>query len=284
MISIIICSREKEISLKLRENIENTIQSNYELIIIDNSQNKYSVFEAYNLGIAQSKGKYLCFLHDDIFFHTKGWGGILNSIFKSNSKIGLIGIAGTLIKTKMPSAWWDCDEAHKRVNIIQHFSNQTQAHWKKGFKDDTLVDVVAIDGVFMAAQKNEAISFSTVLNGFHNYDLNLSFEYLKHGYRVVVTKDILLEHYSFGVLNESWYSSSLLLHKLYKDFLPLNFSNSKNLNALEFSNGKKFLDNLSDLNLSKEVFHVWKQLIYLKPFNKIHFYFFKKILKKCLQL
>ena len=72
MISIIICSRTQAISKDLSENVQNTVGCDHELVIIDNSENQYSIFEAYNLGIKQSKGEYLCFAHDDILFHTKG--------------------------------------------------------------------------------------------------------------------------------------------------------------------------------------------------------------------
>ena len=66
MISIIICSRDKSISEELSTNISETINHDYELIVIDNSKNKYSIFEAYNSGIKKSKGLYWCFIHDDI--------------------------------------------------------------------------------------------------------------------------------------------------------------------------------------------------------------------------
>ena len=65
MISIIICSRTATISKKLSANIAETISCDYELVIVDNSENKYSIFNAYNIGIKRSKGKYLCFVHDD---------------------------------------------------------------------------------------------------------------------------------------------------------------------------------------------------------------------------
>ena len=68
MISIIICCRIQTINKDLSENIKNTVGCDYELIVIDNSQNSYSIFEAYNLGIERSNGDYLCFIHDDILY------------------------------------------------------------------------------------------------------------------------------------------------------------------------------------------------------------------------
>ncbi len=69
MISLIICSRKSDISNSLKENIERTIGTDYELIVIDNSTNKYSIFSAYNEGVRRSKGDILCFMHEDILYH-----------------------------------------------------------------------------------------------------------------------------------------------------------------------------------------------------------------------
>ena len=44
MISIIICSRTERINYDLSENIKKSVGCDYELIIIDNSENKYSIF------------------------------------------------------------------------------------------------------------------------------------------------------------------------------------------------------------------------------------------------
>jgi len=51
MISIIICSRTASISDELTQNINQTIGIPYELVIIDNSDNLYSIFSAYNEGV-----------------------------------------------------------------------------------------------------------------------------------------------------------------------------------------------------------------------------------------
>jgi hypothetical protein len=54
------------------------------LIVIDNSENAYSILEAYNLGIEISKGDFLCLIHDDVLFHTKNWGSIVQDVFEQN--------------------------------------------------------------------------------------------------------------------------------------------------------------------------------------------------------
>ena len=67
MISIIICTTSPSITSELEENIKTTIGiSNYEIVPIYNINNEYSIFEAYNLGVDQSKYEICCFMHDDI--------------------------------------------------------------------------------------------------------------------------------------------------------------------------------------------------------------------------
>ena len=74
MISIIICNRKKVLDPKLENNIKSTIGIEYEIINIDNSDNRYNIFQAYNKGIQKSKYPYICFMHDDILYHTVNWG------------------------------------------------------------------------------------------------------------------------------------------------------------------------------------------------------------------
>jgi len=277
MISIVICSRSSAISDDLLSNISDTIGAKYELIVIDNSENKYSIFEAYNIGLYKSKENIVCFVHDDIHFITQNWGQVLIKIFERNNDIGLIGVAGAKSKTKMPSAWWECPDEDLCININQYLRNGDKEHWYKGFKNNALEDVVVIDGVFMTAKKDSSISFNTKLKGFHNYDLNFSFEYLKKGYKIVVTKDILLEHFSIGVLNESWYRSTLQIDKMYRNFLPLNKSNFVASKNYEFKNGTKFIRELLKLKLKTQAFYLWINLLWIKPFSKFHVNFLKSL-------
>ena len=104
-ISIIICSKNGFLEDELVENIKTTIGSEYEIIVIDNSKNKYSIFEAYNIGIKNSIFPYLLFVHEDVLFHSQSWGEILISYFNNDLKLGLIGIAGSKTKEKIPSTW-----------------------------------------------------------------------------------------------------------------------------------------------------------------------------------
>ncbi len=286
-ISIIICSREKQISKDLIENIKNTVGCDFELIVIDNSENKYSIFEAYNLGIEKSKGEYLCFIHDDVIFHTNDWGNVLECVFNENKEVGLIGVAGSKIKNKMPSAWWDCPAEQKVIHIIQHFPNKEKEKWALGLENGQNKEVVAIDGVFMAMRKDKCINFNTKMSGFHNYDLNISLDYKKHGYKIIVTPKILMEHFSLGTLNKSWYKSTSLFHKLYKNYLPINITGQDiyiQSKKDEFNLGLSFITKLIEQKLYWDAIYWWFEIFKLKPKAKYHYRFWKMILKKYLNL
>lgn len=282
MISIIICSREKTICSRLSENIKKTVGCNYELIIIDNSNNRFSLFQAYNIGIEKSIGKYVCFIHDDIFFHTNGWGINLLRIFNKHPAIGLIGVAGAKVKTRMPSAWWDVPEGQKVINIIQHFPNKEKEKWNLGFNSLKNVEVVVVDGVFMAARRVNDICFNENLEGFHNYDLNISFEYKKFGYRIIVTNEILLEHFSLGTLNSSWVNSTFKIHNLYNRILPLTSIKTDVKTEEEIINAKKFVKKSLKYNNYKVAALTWIKLFYRDPISGYHIQFWKRIFKNFL--
>lgn len=286
MISIIICSRSNDINNILDENIKDTIGSNYEMIVIDNSANKYSIFEAYNLGIEKSIGKYLCFIHDDIRFKTKGWGNVVQRVFRKNQQIGLLGVAGTKIKTRMPSGWWNCPKEYKEINILQHLPNKKIEKWNYGFKDGSISEVVAIDGVFMVMKKDMNIFFNTDLKGFHNYDLNICFECINEGHKIVVTNEILIEHFSNGNINKSWYGSTMKVHNIYNKSLPLISGdiNKNDLKFLEIKNGFNFLKYCLSFGFQSGLIKLWLILFQLKPFSKIHFVIFKICIKNIFKI
>ncbi len=279
MLSIIICSRNQKISNRLIKNIEKSVGCKYELIIVDNSENKYSIFEAYNLGIKKSNYEYLCMIHDDIHFVTIGWGNVVSQIFDDDDKIGLIGVAGAKVKSKMPSAWWDNFEGQNVIHIIQHKKGQEKEIHNYGFDKEQHVNVVVIDGVFMAMRKDKRIFFNTKMTGYHTYDLNISFEFKKYGYNIIVTNKILLEHFSSGVIDKNWIHASYKIHNLYRKNLPLFvFGNIVTRNH-EIINAQRFIDKSMDLGYKKIAISVWFQLFLLQPISKYNFRFWKNILK-----
>lgn len=279
MISIIICSRTQTISDSLSKNIKSTIGCAYELIIIDNSKNQYSIFEAYNLGIQKSANKYLCFIHDDILFHSNNWGSVLIDLFEKEKQTGLLGVAGAKFKTKIPSAWWHTPKDQIALHIIQHFNDGTIATQSFGFENNSLQEVVTIDGVFMALRKDTKITFNLEMQGFHNYDLNLSFECIKNGYKLMVTDTIAIEHFSTGTIDVSWVESAHKIHDLYKAILPISCTVYNSNKKFEVANAIRFINRCLQFNNNTKAFYIWKKLVIMHPYSKFHFTFLREIIK-----
>ncbi len=227
MISIIICSRTTDILHTLKENISVTIGVEYELVLIDNSTNKYSIFEAYNKGVRQSKYPYLCFMHEDISFHTYNWGQKVISHF-DNENVGMIGAIGGHLIADYPSTW--CCSNLVSGNYIQGYKNDEGTYYTSSVVNDKylqkgITDVVAVDGFWFCVKKNlfPNISFDeTTFNSFHAYDIDIAMQINLLGNRVCVIDDILIEHFSAGTPGDKWIVAMMLFQKKWKSFLPLH--------------------------------------------------------------
>ena len=221
MISIIVCSRYKEPKEDFVRNIESTIGVEYELILIDNSENSHSIFSAYNEGIKRSSKPYLCFIHDDVKFHTYNWGKRIVCHLQ-DAETGIIGLAGSNYIGKVPLPW---PMYITGINIIQPA--------KKGTKTVTLLspqgynevrkEALVLDGVMLCCRK-EMISefrFDDNLKGFHGYDYDICLEAISKGYRNYIIYDIQLEHFSRGKTNQQYFRNLLFVFKKWEKYLPL---------------------------------------------------------------
>tara|TARA_R110002020_G_scaffold103564_1_gene242403 strand:+ start:159 stop:1031 length:873 start_codon:yes stop_codon:yes gene_type:complete len=267
MVSIVICSRKCSISKELNQNLDETIGCDYELIVIDNSDNKYSIFQAYNKGLRKSRYAIVCFIHEDILFHTIGWGDSLIQIFlKSNFR--LLGVAGSRVKSDVPSGWWEQPKDSLVVNIIQHRLDGSREHINKGFngKQD-LENVSVLDGVFLAFKKDSTLWFNEKLSGFHNYDLSFCIDTLNAGYQIGVINNILIEHFSNGRIDNSWVNSSHRFHLEYRDSLPVSINNYRLTLGQKVQQLKRFMFHCKNSGNIKLVLYYWLKLFRRKPFS-----------------
>ena len=223
MISLIICSTSPDISPELRANVEATIGTGYELLVIDNSANRYSIFEAYNLGLDRSKHGITCFMHDDILYRSPGWGQNVLRHF-DDPKTGMIGIAGTKYVGKVPAFWSDYAECNEH-NLIQSDKQQrTERHEVLSDKNGTpaATEVVMVDGVWFCVRdmKERGMRFDESFGGFHFYDLDTSLQVRSRGYAVKVVYDVLIEHFSVGAIGPAWTDNAFGCHHKWRRDLP----------------------------------------------------------------
>lgn len=222
MISIIICSLHKEIDSSLAINIQRTIGVEYEIIYIYNENNRFSIFEAYNIGTSKAKYSICCFMHDDIIYCSDNWGCHILHYFKNNEKLGAIAVAGSKYIRKMPSFW--SIPQYNAFNIIQSDrmnSNETE-YWNNIQKPE---NVIIFDGMWFCIRKSlfDTISFDiNTFLGFHFYDLDIALQIHFLGFHIQVVPNILIEHTSRGNINRNWLINSFLFYKKWNSFLPIS--------------------------------------------------------------
>jgi GT2 family glycosyltransferase len=269
MISIIICSRKTDISKSQQINLGETIGIAFEIICIDNSENKYSIFQAYNLGASQAKFPFLCFIHDDILFQTANWGSNLLHHFE-DSEFGLIGVAGSQYKSKYLSGW-GCPPKFMRVNI-------TEIHLD-GFKnvmyfnptENKLEEVICIDGVFMATRKSiwEEYKFDEkTFSGFHCYDMDYSLQVYQK-YKVGVCFDINIVHFARASYKKAWFETTKILYNKWGSILPLSLNSLSNneIDNVDWFVNKTYCNASASSGERGQAFYFFKECLRIKLFK-----------------
>lgn len=227
MISIIICSRFKEKADLLAQNIAATINLQHEIIIVDNNDNRYSIFEAYNRGVGLSKYPYLCFVHEDVLFHSINWGEMIVNHLKL-PQVGICGLAGRDFVTRIPASW---KVKLPAVNIIQSYPGSAK-HSKKRFVPKNFQssrrNVVILDGVLLCMKKEifGKLKFDEELKGFHGYDLDICLQAVVLGLKNYVIYDVELEHFSKGNPDAFYYRNLIKIYKKWENHLPVMGENT----------------------------------------------------------
>ncbi len=227
MISIIICLRTSKITAALEANIREKIGVPYEIIGIDNSKNQYSIFSAYNEGVARSSFDILCFMHEDLLFHTNDWGQKIKTHLNAPDA-GFIGLCGGSTLTKVPASWSLFDQ---KMYILQSNTGggKSVLHNKGHNSQSTSKSVLVLDGVFLCAKKSlfQKIRFDDVyFSGFHAYDLDICIQAHLAGYKNYAINDVLIEHFSKGHHNKQWILNTMKLSDKWDTHLPITLNPS----------------------------------------------------------
>ena len=227
MLSLIVCSRTKDLPLSLKENIETTIGAEYELVVIDNSKNLHTIFSAYNEGVRRSKGDLLCFMHDDIMYDAVGWGDNVVRHF-DDLDTGLIGVFGGHYLPDTVCHVFDSElfSWNFRQIVGEGIENRMS---KSHFGNAGEVEAVAVDGIWFVVRKQlfDKISFDEGYRGFHYYDMDICMQVQELGKRVCVTDMLTIEHFwSEDSIRDKKYMALLdenlnIFQQKWKDRLPL---------------------------------------------------------------
>ena len=241
MISIIACISDINLFTALTINISETIGCEHEIVSINNVENRYSIFQAYNLGIELAKYDILCFCHEDLIFHTKNWGQkVINHL--NNSDVGLIGVAGNTIHPNLPAGWWNATPFNLSfVNIIQQYRESGQVLFRKTLyrnpRNLAKEPVVTLDGLWFCGKRSifDSCSFDDEkFNGFHCYDTDISLQVSQFKTNYVVF-DILIEHFSLGSKSIQWVDAVNLLTDKWSKQLPYYVGSYTSNQKLKFT-------------------------------------------------
>lgn len=244
MISIIICSICPEYLDTLKDNICKTIGVSYEIIAVDNREKKWSIAKAYNYGAKRAKYPYLFFVHEDVYFHSSNWGEVIVTKLLEPD-CGVIGFAGSKIKFASYSGWYQYDKYavnyfYQRICPGIARFNVANAHLEHSFEE-----VVVLDGMGMFVKKNIWLRYpfdEKLLTGFHCYDLDFTLQIALAQFKnyVCCSNYVLIEHLSAGNMNEEWYSSTIRLHKKWKNLLPI-WTDSVNIDDKNMNRNEEIL-------------------------------------------
>lgn len=226
MISIIICSISSDRLRDIRQNIQQTVGVEYEVIGIDNSEKGWPIAKVYNYGAEQAKFPYLFFVHEDVRFHSCNWGEFIIEKLKEPS-CGVIGFAGSKIRLNCYTGWGSIGK-YDVVHLYQGLPNGlTEFRVAHSYLESPFEEVVVTDGLGMFVKKElwKRYPFDEeVLQGFHCYDIDFTLQVFAAHYKnyVCCSNNLLIEHFSLGNFDKDWYSITIRVHKKWRHLLPIS--------------------------------------------------------------
>ncbi len=206
--SIIICYTNKALISKTIEYLDSQdVRKDFEIIAIDNSENKFSsAAKALNYGASIAKGEILIFMHQDVFFEHSNDVSNLIGYFDKLDDLALLGVAG--INGKDLMVYSNITETYDHIN---KYKNITEP-----------IEVETIDECVIAIRKKffDRIKFDEITcDNWHFYGVDLSYQVrLNNG--KVYSVPVPVCHLSQGNTNLSFYKNLKKLGKKYHNVLP----------------------------------------------------------------
>lgn len=280
MISLIICSRDTTMLASVSQNIAATIGVAYEIIAVDNSQRKYGICEAYNVGAAQARYDLLCFMHEDLAFHSLGWGKIVGVVLQK-PEAGVLGVAGGAYQPNAPAGWGGAGP-YIGINVLHTSNGKTQRDYINPFGKD-LAEAATLDGLWLCCRKQvwEEFKFDAqAFPGFHFYDVDFCTR-VATKYSNYLTFEVLIEHFSHGTFDKVWMQNALSYFKQRSSYLPFGpqMLTRTEKNALNLIAMQKFTLNIIKAKLpNKDIFFCVTECLKISPLNRDNFYLMKRFL------
>jgi 2-polyprenyl-3-methyl-5-hydroxy-6-metoxy-1,4-benzoquinol methylase len=158
------------------------VPKDYEVdcLTVDDAQ---SMAEGYNRAMNLSDAKYKVYLHQDVLIINKRFIYDLLKIFKSDEKIGIMGIVGNRSLNEYGAPFSEYGKRRIGELYMDLISNVENKIYSKA--NAPCEDVIVLDGLLMATQYDLPWR-EDLFKGWDFYDCSQSIEFIKAGYRCVV--------------------------------------------------------------------------------------------------
>lgn len=199
LISVIVCSVEPARLARLSADLQRELaHESWELVHVADAR---SLNDGYARGLQRARGELVVLCHDDIGILTRRFAARLRAYL---ARFDLVGVAGSDRLAGPKWFWAGPPHCHSWVG---------QPHatgWLCGLAGaygPVVEGAQALDGVFLAARRAalEQLGFDgDTFDGFHFYDLDLSWRAHQAGLRCGIALDLLIWHASGGNFAASW--------------------------------------------------------------------------------
>jgi Glycosyltransferase like family len=224
MISFLVCSIREDQLAGLRENLAASVGVEHEVLVHDNRETRWGLARAYNRLAEQARFPLLCFVHEDVRFRSPpAWGVELVGFHAAHPEAGVVGFAGSMVKTRAASGWGSLP-AYSRQNLVQHHPSGGQRTIQANPGGEAFSRVTVLDGFcqFVSRSTWETHRFDEVtFPGFHLYDLDFSIRVALDRSNFVC-HTVLAEHFSLGSFSDAWLEATEAFHRKWDAKLPIS--------------------------------------------------------------
>lgn len=223
MISFVVCSIREDQLAGLRENLAATAGVEHELLAQDNREANWGLARVYNHLAGQARYPLLCFIHEDVRFPADPpVGRELAAFFASHPDAGVVGFAGSLVKTRSPSGWENL-AAYTRENVVQHGFPGGARALRVNPAHEAYSRVTVLDGFALFVRRETWSDHrfdEATCPGFHLYDLDFTTQ-VAQAHPNYVCHRVLPEHFSMGIPRASWREACERYHLKWDGRLPM---------------------------------------------------------------
>ena len=285
-VSIIVCARNQNFQNRMIKSVEDTIGTEFEAIVFDNTNKRWNICAVYNYCAQKANCQYLCFIHEDVIMTTPGWGKNIIEFIEKTANCGVVGFAGGTIAVKNFYTWY-CGAAKVRYryydsdiyNPDKNYNTSDLTFKYYNPENADFAKAVTLDGIFLFTRREvwqENPFDEKMIGGFHFYDADFTFGVSqKRQNYVCLTADIY--HFSSGNYDITFYENACIFQKKWKHKLPyavegevvtpeeefisiISFFKYLKNNGL-MSEWKGYIEHLIEINGKKETFSYLNILI-----------------------